>query len=150
MKKIWFAVLLLFTCTVQAVEVAPRISDREIVESLAELKAGQKAIDERFEAIERRIDDMKGETNRRFESLENLIFTILALIGAMFAYMVWDRRTALKPLEMEVRQLRQDMERDLELHHQDGSKLRRMVEAMRELAKSDPKVAAVLRSFSLL
>jgi len=50
-----------------AVDVAPRISDREIIESLAELKAGQKtldekidlrfaAIDQRFEAIDRRLD----------------------------------------------------------------------------------------------
>jgi len=31
------------------VEVAPRISDREIIESLAELKAGQKALEEKMD-----------------------------------------------------------------------------------------------------
>lgn len=34
---------------VAAVDIAPRISDREIIESLAELKAGQKALEEKID-----------------------------------------------------------------------------------------------------
>ncbi len=167
MRKLLLAALLLFTFTVQAVEVAPRITDREIIESLSELKTGQvenraeiKVLHGRFDAMEKRFDDMKMETNRRFddvnrrfESLENLIFVILGMIAglfglivAMFGYLLWDRKSAMKPLE----QLRQDVERDLELRHADGSRMQRVIDAFRELAKSDPKVAGILRSFSLL
>lgn len=43
-----------------AVEIAPRITDREIVESLAELRAGQKTLEEkmdlRFTAMQEQID----------------------------------------------------------------------------------------------
>ncbi len=41
--------LLLFSQSIYAVDIAPRISDREITESLAELKVGQKVINERLE-----------------------------------------------------------------------------------------------------
>ena len=78
----------LLSTTVQAIEVAPRITDREIIESLAELKAGQKAMD------------------KRFTSLENTMLTmfsaLIMLIVALFGYIAWDRRTALKPLERKV------------------------------------------------
>ena len=43
----------------RAVEVAPRISDREIVERLTRLEEGQKA--------------SRSEMNQRFESIDNVI-----------------------------------------------------------------------------
>ncbi len=45
-----------------AVEVAPRISDREIIESLARLEAGQ-------QALNKRIDDLQTSMNRRFDDM---------------------------------------------------------------------------------
>ena len=56
MKKQTYLLILalfLFSQPIYAVEVAPRISDREIIESLAELKAGQKVINGRFESIDK-------------------------------------------------------------------------------------------------
>ena len=61
-----------------AVEVAPRITDREIVERLTRLEEGQKAIlremntrfesmDKRFESIDKRFESI----DRRFESVDN-------------------------------------------------------------------------------
>ena len=69
--------LLMITSSVFAVEVAPRISDREIIEGLAdirgdikkleaevkgdikELRAEIKAVDKRFDAIDKRFDDLR-------------------------------------------------------------------------------------------
>jgi hypothetical protein len=45
-----------------AVDVAPRISDREIVERLARLEEGQKI-------LEKRIDDLRSEMNGRFDAI---------------------------------------------------------------------------------
>ena len=141
-----------------AVEVAPRITDREIIESLAELKAGQKALNQRFDDMQRetnqRFDDMQRETSQRFNSLESTMLTLFSamimLIVALFGYIAWDRRTALKPLEEEVQKLRREVERDLDLRSPEGSMLTRAVQALRELSKDDPKMASVLRSYSLL
>ena len=84
-------ILFIFPGIALAVDVAPRISDREIIEKLAALEAGQAALG-------KRIDDL----NVRMTSLENTMLTIfsamVALIIALFAYIAWDRRTMLKPL----------------------------------------------------
>lgn len=84
-------VLLVLPHSVNAVEKAERISDREIIESLAELKAGQKAmerridsleksIDKRFESVDKRFDDLNNLVNKRFDDVTGLL---QLLAGAM-------------------------------------------------------------------
>ena len=151
-----------------AVEVAPRISDREIIEALTELRAGQKAlaenmelrfktidarfssidarfssIDARFEAMDRRIDGLR-------QTMLSLFGAMMALIVALFGYIAWDRRTMVKPLQERLDKIERDLARDLELQHEEGSRLTRLVKVLREMAKTDPKLAEVLRNFSLL
>ena len=60
----------------QAIETAPRISDREIVERLSKLEEGQKAIlremDNRFDAMDKRFESI----DKRFESLDKRFISI--------------------------------------------------------------------------
>ena len=129
--------------TAFAVEVAPRITDREIVEALTELKAGQKHLNQR-------IDD----TNQRISDLYDINLTMFAILAALitglFGYIIWDRRTMMKPVQERLERLEKDIERDLDLRNEHGSIPARLLNALRELAKTDEKLAAVLRSFSLL
>jgi hypothetical protein len=181
MQKRWlFALLLILTTpAATAVQVAPRISDREIIESLAQLKAGQKALeakmdqrfesmeasfnqrfeavdqrfeamDQRFEAVDQRFESMEESLNQRFNFLENLIMVVIAGIFGLIGYIVWDRKTALRPVEERLIKLEYELHRDLEIQHEDGSRLTRLVKVLREMAKQDEKLAGVLRSFSLL
>lgn len=65
--KAGIAILFLFSLFViqtelYAVETAPRISDREIVERLTRLEEGQKA-------IEKRLDELREDMNKRFDML---------------------------------------------------------------------------------
>ena len=53
-----------------ALDIAPRISDREIVERLSRLEEGQKRLEARFEAVDKRFDDLRSEMNSRFESVD--------------------------------------------------------------------------------
>ncbi|HRO55652.1 MAG TPA: hypothetical protein PK667_01470 [Nitrosomonas europaea] len=182
---------------VAAVDVAPRISDREIIESLAELKAGQKAleekmdlrfnamqeqIDQRFTAIQEQMDqrfmavdqrftavdqhftamqkqidqrfiavDQRFEAiDRRLDFIQQLMLVTIAGIFGLIGFIIWDRYSTLRPMDMRLRRLEEDLERDLELQSPEGSKLTRLIHALRELAKEDKKVEAILRSFSLL
>ncbi len=89
-----FIYLLFSFSSVFAVVQAEHISDREIIESLTELKTGQKALEQRIDGLERSV-------NQRIDSLQNLMYVI---IGAIFAqivgivgFVLWDRRTALAP-----------------------------------------------------
>ncbi len=181
MQKRWLFVLLLILVApaATAVEIAPRISDREIIESLTELKAGQnaleakmdqrfEAVDQRFESMDKRMESMEASFNQRFESmdirmesmedsfnqrfsfLENLIMVVIAGIFGLIGYIVWDRKTALRPVEERLIKLEHELHRDLEIQHEDGSRLTRLVKVLREMAKQDEKLAGVLRNFSLL
>jgi len=162
-----------------AVEVAPRISDREIIESLAELKAGQKAleekmdlrftamqeqidqrfiavdqrftaVDQRFTAIQEQMDQRFEAVDRRLDFIQQLMLVTIAGIFGLIGFIVWDRYSTLRPMDTRLRRLEENLEHDLELQSPEGSKLTRMIHVLRELAKEDKKIASILRSFSLL
>ena len=151
---IFFSLILSLPVSIFAVEVAPRISDREIIEKLAGLEAGQAALRSEMKsgqaALGKRIDDMNQRISSQQTTMLALFSSIAALILALFAYIAWDRRTMLKPVVERLEHLEKDVMRDLDINHKDGSLLTRLVMAMRELAKQDEKIASVLRSFSLL
>jgi uncharacterized protein (UPF0335 family) len=160
--------LLFATVPGQAVEVAPRITDREIVERLTRLEEGQKNLDkrlsdmqtfneQRFASIDQRfvsIDQRFASIDQRFTDLQNTMLalygSLIALIVALFGYIAWDRRTMFKPMMARLERIERDLERDLELGHDQGSRLTRLVTLLREMAKTDPKIADALRSCSLL
>ncbi len=191
-----------------AVEVAPRISDREIIEALTELKAGQRAlaeqmdqrfsaiqaqmdqrfsamqaqIDQRFATVDQRFAAMEAQmdqrfsamqaqmdqrfatvdqhftaVDQRFDSLEkrldfiqNLLLALIAGVFGLIGFVVWDRYSTLRPMDLRIRRLEEDLERDLELKSPEGSRLTRLIHALRELAKTDQRIEAILKEFHLL
>ncbi len=171
--------MLLMVTSAQAVEIAPRISDREIVESLSEVRQQQKylgqqiqqnnaqiqqtktdlerQIQQSHDSLNQRIDDMMMNFNQRFDSMINLLIalfsTVMALIMGLVGYMIWDRRTAQKPLREKMERMEErtmGIDEHLAMGHPSGSIIQRMLAALRELAKTDEKVADILRTFSLL
>ena len=120
----------------QAIDTAPRISDREIIESLAELKAGQKAlwksqeqgheainkridgldqainkrIDGLDQGINKRIDELRAELNFRFSTLFQLIIAILTMIGGLIGLVIWDRRTTVRPVKEQLERVEQTLD----------------------------------------
>ncbi len=201
------SVLMMIT-SADAVETAPRISDREIVESLSELKQEQKhlaqqiqqtnenlkqqiqqtnenlkqqiqqinaqiqqtkvdleqQIQQSHDTLNQRIDDMMihfnnmaNNFNQRFDSIINLVIAlfsaVMVLIVGLVGYMIWDRRTAQKPLREKMKRMEEKtlgIDEHLAMGHPSGSIIQRMLAAFRELAKTDEKVADILRTFSLL
>ena len=166
-----------------ALESAPDITDREVVEKLVKLEAGQQALRSEMkagqQALNQRISDLRSEMKSGQEALRSemksgqealntrlddfgkmldssnntmlvLFGSIITLIVALFGYIAWDRRTMVKPLFERVERIEQDVAQDLDLSNIDGSKVSRLINAMRELARTDEQLATVLRSFSLL
>ncbi len=99
-KVIIFASLmaiLLVPMVAAAVEKAPRITDREIVERLTRLEEGQKTLNKRFDDlhaemngrfddvnrriddVNRRIDDLRAEMNERFNTLQWMLGLFIAI-----------------------------------------------------------------------
>nr|VFK66330.1 MAG: hypothetical protein BECKUNK1418G_GA0071005_10881 [Candidatus Kentron sp. UNK]VFK71966.1 MAG: hypothetical protein BECKUNK1418H_GA0071006_10891 [Candidatus Kentron sp. UNK] len=148
-----------------AVEGAPRISDWEIVERLTRLEEGQRSMEYRFSAMEKRMDErfsaMQEQMDQRFSALQkqmehhmmmqwNLILALMVSILGLVGFVTWDRRAALKPLERRFTRIADEVEMDLGMDSPEGSKLARLVEALRELAPEDRKLAEALQRFSLL
>ena len=156
----------------QSVEPAPKITDREIVESLAEIKAEFKviyqrfetletsidqrfeAIDQRFDALNKSIDQRFNQVDKRFESLErtmlSLFGSLIVLIVALFGYIAWDRQTTLHPLLHRVEAIEKDIAHVIDTDHPQGSSIARIIGALRDLAASDEKLAAILKTYSLM
>lgn len=129
-------------------EPAAPLTDREIIERLSRLEEGQKSLrDEmkvRFESMDRRFDSM----DKRFESIEKrfdqLIGLLMGIIGAFAAivavtigFAIWDRRTAVRPLEAQIKLL-------------ESEKVNRMRAAMRAYGEKNHELATVLRNFGLM
>jgi len=148
-----------------AVDVAPRISDREIIEKLAKLEAGQESLraemNTRFDAQQKemntRFDAQQKEMNARFEAQQKQLDQIYVIMVAMFAsttamisaligFIVWDRKTVLRPMEARMN----EVERAVTLRQEEIPQFQQLLEALKSLAKSDGKLAEALRHAHLL
>ena len=128
-----------------AVENSPRITDREIIESLVRLEEGVKANREMIIALRTEMGSVRTEIYSGIKSLRDevlgflkwgfgLLFTgMLILVG----FILWDRRSTLKPVKDDLDKL-------------ERRKVDRLLEAMRKLSEEDSRVAQVLRSVGLL
>ena len=130
---ILFLILWVMPAVVSGIEVAPRITDKEIIERLTRLEEGQKSIlremDKRFEAMD-----------KRFDQLNNLIIGIIgafsAIVAVTIGFAIWDRRSMIRPFEDKVEELRKTDQKFLEI--------------LKTLAREDKKLAEVLKSFGIL
>ncbi len=141
-----------------AVETAPRISDREIVERLTRLEAGQGHLASTIEANAAATDQLRTEMqgqlaqlrtdmNAQFGRLAQLMLGVVgafaAIVAATLGFALWDRRTMVRPFESRVQAVEEELTRNREHLHS-------LLEALRSLGHQDEKVAAVLRQFHLL
>ena len=121
--------------------------DREwLIRVETTLEVFMEQVDKRFEQIDKRfeqIDKRFEQVNQQFEQMMTFlwmltgIFTTLVVAVIGFAY--WDRRTIIRKARDEA----------IEVIEKEG-RLRDLIAALRQLAREDPKLAEVLRSFRLL
>lgn len=120
----------LFTSPVLAIEVAPRISDKEIIEKLARLEEGQntmraeikalqqqivdtnKRIDDFRESTKQQMNDLKESANKRFDILQwmlGLFITVaLSLMGIM-GRILWNQQKKLTQVETSMETQRDEI-----------------------------------------
>jgi len=130
---IWFVFWGIGINSALAIERAPTISDREIIEKLARIEEGQKAIlremDKRFESID-----------KRFDQLINIFIGIVAsfagIVAVTIGFAIWDRRTALTPVIRRAVAI-EDREERLE-------------RALKEYAQKEPVLAEILKGLGML
>ncbi|MCX7651440.1 MAG: hypothetical protein N2200_01030, partial [Bacteroidia bacterium] len=76
----------------------------------------------------------------RMESRSDMQFyTLLTILVGFIAFLLWDRRKALAPIEGKVAELQKD-----------SDKLTRLVQSLREYARTHPDLAEILRRYELV
>ena len=94
------AILILSSTGAWAVEKAPRITDREIVERLTRLEEGQKALakriddldaklNKRIDDVNRRIDDLDAKLNKRIDDTNRRIDDLRSEMNSRFDTLQW-------------------------------------------------------------
>ncbi len=159
-------VLPVLTGPAWAVEAAPALTDREIVERLTRLETrldeglqGLRADIQQLredmnrqdqqlrEDMNRQIQQLREDMNQQFAQQFRLTLAVLgaftALVVAIIGFALWDRRTMIRPFERTVKSL----EEDLSTNRQ---RVEALLEALRSLGQRDPEVANVLKQFNLL
>jgi len=100
-------------------------------------------VDKRFEQVDKRFEDM----NQRFESMIQLMTAIIGafagIVVVSIGFAIWDRRSMIRPFETKVKAIEEDL-------LEDKNRLKKLIEALKQLAREDHKLAAVLRNFALL
>jgi len=124
----------------RAIEAAPLLSDREIVERLTKVET-------KLDANTAAVAQLRQDMNAQFDRLSQLMLGILGafttLVAVTIGFALWDRRTMARPFESKVQAMEDELARDRESLHS-------LLEAFRSLGKSDKRVADVLRQFRLL
>jgi len=129
MKKLLIIILAIFilgTSVSFAKEIPFTQEDRE---RLIRVEEGLKAVNQRIDFLDKRIDNLK-----------NLMYILISVIFAqtigVVGFVIWDRRTALQPAIRKNKELEERQDR--------------VEKALRELAKVDSRIAEILKNAGLL
>ena len=103
----------------------------------------------KLEELEKRMIERFEQVDKRFEENFTYIGYIIALFGTMFAatiaFALWDRRTMIKPFETKVIEIEAEI---IKLKKQKNNG--KILVALRDLAKTDLKLAEILKAHNLL
>jgi len=119
----------------------------EIENQIQEIKEEQKLIRQEIKEIRQEVNQEIKENRKEIIGTVLTSFGILiSLILGLFGFVIWDRRTFMRPIERKVIILEQEIVNIKE----DKNKMQQIIDAFRELSKTDEKVAYLLKQFNLL
>ena len=120
-----------------AVERAPRITDRGIIERLTRLEEGQKALDKRFDDLRAemngrfndlraemngRIDGLRAEMNGRFDTLERMFGFFIAISMVILGFVL--------RMQWQMQRRQTSMEATLDAHRDELVFLKNLIEKL--------------------
>ena len=116
-------------------EVPFTLEDRD---RMIRLEEGQKAIMQRFEQIDKRFEQVERQIDRLIDIMLAIFAGQIALVATVIGVLIWDRRTVVKKAT------------DDALEKFESGKFKNLLEAMKDLAKEDEKIARALKKYNLL
>jgi DNA repair exonuclease SbcCD ATPase subunit len=114
--------------------------EREVIEKLSRLEAGQEAIHKRIDDananLTKRIDDVRSEISDLKEFMLWGYGVTFAGIFALIGFVLWDRRTALAPTIKKSKELEEREEK--------------IEKALKEYAEKEPRLKEILKNLGIL
>ncbi len=153
-----FMYMVFLSLNVFAKEVPYTLEDRDrLIRIETSLKEFKESVDKRFEQVDKRfeqidkrfeqVDKRFEQVDKRFEQIISFMWMLVAIFVGITAttigFAIWDRRSMIRPFEITVRKIEGDLE--LEKH-----KIESLILSLKELAKKDEDVSAILKRFNLL
>ena len=117
--------------------------EKQLIRDIAEIKATLKTF---MEQTDKRFEELREDVNKRFEQLYTFLWIITGifttLTASVIAFAIWDRRTIIRKTKEETFD---EMEKELK-----PEKFRKLLNALREKAKTDKELEAILKKYGLL
>ena len=120
--------------------------EKRMEEGFAQMDKRFEQVDKRFEQVDKRFE----QVDKRFDDHLSYIGYIIGLFGTICAVIIgftlWDRRTMVRPFETKVNEIDTEL---LKLKNNKNTQLK-IVSVLRELSKSNTKLAEILKWHKLL
>ena len=134
-----------------AKDVPYTLEDRDrLIRMETSLKEFKESVDKRFEQVDKRfeqVDKRFEQVDRQIERVESVLMWGFGLLFTsmmgMVGFVLWDRRTAVAPVARVLREKEEDIE---ELRKRE----RAIIDAMRDYAAGDQRLAGILKARGLL
>ena len=130
-------------------ELLIRLDERlnQIDKRFEQIEKRFEQIDKRFEQVDIRMRELREDINKRFESLTQIMIGIIgafaAIVAVTISFALWDRRTMIRPFESKVKEIEDNILKD-------RKRVSALIKILKEMAEEDPKLASLLKNFSLL
>jgi hypothetical protein len=100
-------------------------------------------LDEKFKQAEDRSNQMQKQIDEIRADIKWYFGLLISAMFMLFGFILWDRRTFVKPFQLRVDEVELDLKKE-------KGKTKNLTEALRELAKTDVKLAEILKTHNLL
>ena len=126
-----------FAAFSQVKEVPFTLDDRDrIMRTEEQVNSLQNLMNARFEASDQKTESFRNEVNAKFEMQNWGLGILISLMLFLLGYIIWDRRTALNPINAKAIILE--------------DRIKKLENLSKEQAKKDPAFAEMLRAAGLL
>lgn len=148
---IFFLFLFRFTAIVLAQNEFTEADRKLLIEINVRQNEMEKRLDGRIDQLDKninaRMDQVDNNLNARMDQMDskinNLSMIFVAIVVGIFGFAIWDRRTMTKPFELKVKVIEDKIEVN-------KKSLESLLLVLREQAKSNTKIAGILKQFNLL
>ena len=117
-------------------------TDKRLKELREDMNKRFEQVDKRFEQVDKRFEQVSKEIDRLVQIMIAMFAGQVGLVGAVIAFAWWDRRTIIREAK---RQTLDELERETK-----PEKLRRLLNVLREKAKTDAELREILKREGLL